>query len=253
VADIDTTVASLVDLQRELEAAKQWRSEQEEYEKLHKQLQQLPTRSATEAELASLARGEADLVSQREGLMAELVSKRSKHLLLSVAFEQLRAEWCAAERAASDATKSSRAAAEAEAEEERRRAEEEAAAFAAAAEAKASAAEAEDAEEGEDKKDANMLMGDVEEGEEGAAEEGAVGNAPSVATPVGSEDGRTTPAPEAPLDAAADATTTTPTADGAAPADDTVAAAEVSTPAAADSPAESPVPADSDSAAPMET
>jgi hypothetical protein len=244
VSQIQETVTSLVDLQGELAAAKQWRSEQEEYEKLAGELSALPARPVTEATIASLAQGEKAAIATRTQLLSELVSKRSKHLLLSVAFEQLRAEWNAAELAEANASRSTRAAADAALEAERRRAEEEALAYAAAVEAKASAEEEAEEEEGEEKKpDMGGTEGEREEGEEGAIDEpsaaassmDAANGMPSVAEEEGA-----IPA----------ATKESPAAESGMQDAPPALSAGVLTPV--DSPAPSPTPAP-DTAAPMET
>ena len=250
---IQATVASLVQLQAELEAAKQWRRDQEEYETIHKQLAALPTRAQTQLEIEKQAAVQRALEQEKVAILMEAEAKRKNHSLLTLAFEQLRAQWLAAET--SEATRSSRAAAEAEAEAERHRAEEEALAFAAAAEAKADSAAAADAEEGEEDDKSKSHAGGAplaegEEEEEGsismadaaaasaAASSAAVASSPAATTGAAAADGS--------ADAAADSKMPTPTRNVS---EDSLAVA-ASTPA--ESPAGSPN-ASADTPTPMET
>ena len=247
IGQIHSTVASLVGLQAELEEAKQWRREQEEYELMHKQLAGLPARSVTQSEVERLEVCQRGREVERAGLLEDLEAKRRNHLLLAVAFEQLRAEWSAAERAASAATQISRAQAEAEAEAERRRAEEDALAYAAAAEAKASATQALQAEEGEEGEEKPSKArsapggqgapgGEDEEPEEGEEEAGGGGSTPMETTATNTAASTADKAP-------------TPTPSRAV-SEESVNAA---TPTPADSPAASPTPAAEDAPTPMET
>lgn len=255
---INATVASLVQLQAELESAKQWRRDQEEYESLHKQLASLPTRMQTQQEIEKQILVHRALEQEKIAILMEAEAKRKNHGLLSLAFEQLRAQWLAAET--SESTRSSRALAEAEAEAERRRAEEEALAFAAAAEAKADSAAAADAdaEEGEDdeKSKANSAAGappaEGEEEEEGSISMADVAAASAASSSAAASSNAAASTGTAAADASADSTATdakmpTPTRNVS---EDSLAVA-ASTPA--ESPSGSPNAARADTPTPMET
>jgi hypothetical protein len=284
-SQIQAVLASLTELQAELQQAKQWRSEQEEYEALTHLVQELPSRATTEADIAALDQKHSELLIAQETLQHQLHAKRDRHLGLTRAYDAIRRDWSVVDQSAAGIA--ARAAAQAAAEAERRRAEEEAAAYEAAQAAKASAsaeeeAAADETQDDEKKHKAGLSSTDEkaaapgEEAEEGAVEEeeeeGAVpADVPAAAaspiaatpasgsgTPRGVSDGSTTAVNAmdtgaAADDADADAAATTPTtssdaAVGAAAAASSPIDSATDAPGAAgrDSPAPSPVPAQAD-------
>jgi len=93
VSSIHSTTASLVDLQRELSAAQQWRSEQEEYERILSNIHALPSRSESENELQQWEQERNQLIQTKLDLSAEIESHRKSHLLFARGVQLLAREW----------------------------------------------------------------------------------------------------------------------------------------------------------------